>query len=286
LGPPTTSLDVLDVDVLGVVCDQELEAGFQRVGCEEMSFDVAVPDVCDERGCGLIVDVHGYTGNGAIAEQHTGMQDLGNDAGYVVVQPNNPKSSWEAEVDDDRVRSFMEQLIDGLALDRNRVHIGGFSEGGWMTWRFVCDNSDLIASAAPIGAGASYPNEEQPEPPGVSCDFNSEGFPAEQVDILYMHGRSDTDVPFETAIEQRDLVVAAWDMVETEILADEPDYRWTRWTSPQGTVFEFLEHDWTRGLPGGHCYPGALGQVGCGTDTPVNYGEAALQFYIDNPKNP
>jgi len=139
--------------------------------------------------------------------------------------------------------TFMVELPNGigLALDRNRVHIGGFSQGGWMTWRFVCDNSDLIASAAPIGAGATYPDEETV--PGISCDFNAEGFPTEQVDILYMHGRSDPDVPFETAIEQRDLVVAAWDIVETEILVDEPDYRWTRWTSPEGTVFEFLEHD-------------------------------------------
>ena len=280
----TRSQATTSLDVLGVVCEQDLVAGFQNIGCEEMSFDVALPGVCNEGGCGLIVDVHGYTGNGALAEQHTGMQALGNDAGYVVVQPNNTKDSWDPKVDDDRVRSFMDQLIDGLALDINRVHIGGFSQGGWMTWRFVCDNSDLIASAAPAGAGASYPADEPVS--GVSCDFDAESLPAAQVDILYIHGRSDSDVPFETAVEQRDLVVSAWEMVESDIVADEPDYLWTRWASPKGTVFEFLEHDWRGGFLGGHCYPGGSGKVGCGTDTPVNYGEAALQFYIDHPKNP
>jgi hypothetical protein len=50
-------------------------------------------------------------------------------------------------------------------------------------------------------------------------------------------------------------------------------------------VFEFLEHDWQGGFLGGHCYPGASGRVGCGTDTPVHYGEIALQFYVDHPKD-
>jgi poly(3-hydroxybutyrate) depolymerase len=248
-----------------------------------MSFDVAVPGVCSEIGCGLIVDVHGYTGDGTLAEQHTGLQSLGNDAGYVVVQPNNPEQSWDYLVDADRIRSFMDQLIDGLALDRDRIHFGGFSQGGTMTWRFICDHSDLIASAAPAGAGASYADDFPI--PSISCDFDTQGSPSHETDILYVHGRSDTDAPFETALEQRDLVVSAWKMTETDVLIDEPDYRWTQWMSAQGTVFEFVEHNWQGGFLGGHCYPGREGKVGCGTDTPVAYGQAALQFYIDHPKN-
>ena len=264
------------------VCGQELTAGFQRIACEEMSFDVAVPEVCDIAGCGLIIDVHGRSTNGSFAERHTGMQGIGNAAGYVVVQPNSPQLSWNHETDDDRVRSFVDRLIEGLSLDRNRIHIGGFSQGGWMTWRFVCDHSDLIASAAPAGAGAS----DQIEPyPGVSCDFDADGSPAQQVDIFYTHGTEDHDVLFETAIQQRDLVIASWDMAQESVLADESDYRWTRWTNAEGTVFEFLEHDWQGGGMGGHCYPGVSAGIGCGTETPVHYGEAALQFYIDHPKS-
>jgi pimeloyl-ACP methyl ester carboxylesterase len=278
-----TSQPTNDGVVVGAVCGQDLTTGYSQVPCEEMSFDLAIPDACPEVGCGLIVDVHGYTGSGAVAEQHTGMQALGNDAGFVVVQPNNPEQSWDYTVDAGRIRSFLDQLIDGLALDSDRVHFGGFSQGGTMTWRFVCDHSDLIASAAPAGAGATY-LEDYPVP-AISCDFDTEGHPAHEVDILYVHGRSDTDVPFETAVEQRDLVVSAWELTETEILVDEPDYRWTRWTSPERTAFEFLEHDWRGGFLGGHCYPGRAGKVGCGTDTPVAYGEAALQFYISHPKN-
>jgi poly(3-hydroxybutyrate) depolymerase len=229
------------------------------------------------------VDVHGYGVKGAFANRHSGMQELGTAAGYVVVQPNNPSASWKPKDDDDRIYRFVEQLVEGLAVDRNRIHIGGFSQGGWMTWRFVCDHSDLIASAAPIGAGATY-LEDEPVP-GVSCDFDASGTPAEQVDILYVHGTADTDAPFETALKQRDLVIDAWDMTESALLADEPDYRWTRWTSAERTDFEFLEHDWSGGILDGHCYPGATGTVGCGDDTAIDYGETALAFYVDHPKN-
>jgi hypothetical protein len=152
-----------------------------------------------------------------------------------------------------------------------------------MTWRFICDHADVIGSAAPIGAGATDVVGD-PES-GVSCDFDSSGMPEREVDILYVHGTTDPDEPFASALRERDLVINAWAMQESAVLADEADYRWTRWTSPKGTVFEFLEHDWSGGVLGGHCYPGADAQVGCGAETAVDYGEAALAFYMEHPKD-
>jgi len=230
------------------------------------------------RSCGLIVDIPGGVESGEIAERHTGMQELGNAAGYVVVQPDSPLDGWAYAVDSVRIRSFLDQLIEALGVDRTRVHIGGHSSGGFMAWVFVCDHADLIASAAPLGAGASL--GEQP-----SCDFDVAGHPAEEVDILLAHGRNDEIVPFGTALAQRNLVVTAWAMTETAVLVDEPTYRWTRWTSPHGTVLEFLEFDWSGGALGGHCYPGVTDRIGCGSDTPVHYGKAALDFYIAHPRD-
>ncbi len=126
-----------------------------------------------------------------------------------------------------------------------------------MTWWFECDHADLIASAAPNGAAASF---------------------------LYNDvGRLETEVPFETAVTQVDLIVISWDMTEADRVADEADYRWSRWMSPTGTMLELIEHDWSGGGLGGHCYPGSPPAfVGCGSDTAVG---AALQFYIDHPKD-
>jgi poly(3-hydroxybutyrate) depolymerase len=261
-----------------VVCGQGFGAGLSTVECEDLSFDVALPEICLEGSCGVIVDVPGGVENGESAERHTGMQELGNAAGYVVVQPNNPGRWWDYPVDSVRMRSFLDQLIEELDVDQNRVHIGGHSAGGYMAWILVCDHADLIASAAPLGAGASTADSP-------SCDFDDPGQPSEEVDIFLAHGRNDTMVPFDTALAQRDLVVTTWDMTETEVLADDPAYRWTQWTSPQGTVFEFLEFAWSGGFLGNHCYPGASAEIGCGSGTPVHYGEAALDFYIAHPKD-
>lgn len=63
--------------------------------------------------------------------------------------------------------------------------------GGHVAWNFVCDHADLVASAAPLGAGASTESD-------VSCDFDVAGSPAEKVDILLAHGRNDLMVPLET----------------------------------------------------------------------------------------
>lgn len=261
-----------------MVCGQTIGAGFSAVRCEDMVFDVALPELCLGGSCGLIVDVHGYSGSGKDAESHTGMQGLGNAVGYVVVQPNSPGITWDFPIDSVGIRSFLDQLIPALDIDTNRVHIGGHSDGGYITWIFICDHADLVASAAPLGAGASTES-------GMSCDFDVAGSPSEDVDILLAHGRNDDIVPFDTALTQRDLVVTNWAMTESETLADEPTYRWTRWTNPEGTVFEFLEFDWQGGMLGNHCYPGVTDAVGCGSETPVHYGEAALEFYIAHPKD-
>jgi pimeloyl-ACP methyl ester carboxylesterase len=276
---PTTTIAPVTADAIGdrVVCGETLRAGLSTVECEAISFDVSVPAICLEGSCGVIVDIPGGVENGEFAERHTRMQQLGGAAGYVVVQPSSPSGGWDYSTDSVRIRSFLDQLIGALDLDRKRVHIGGHSLGGFMAWVFVCDHADLIASAAPLGAGASTDGL-------VSCDFDAPGHPSQEVDIFLAHGRNDQIVPFSGALAQRDLVVTSWDMTETAVLASEPTYRWTRWTSARGTVFEFLEFDWTGGELGGHCYPGVTEEVGCGSDTPVHYGEAALDFYIAHPR--
>ncbi len=72
---PTTSTSVTDPAKV-VVCGQTIGAGFSEVLCEDMSFDVALPERCFGGSCGLIVDIHGYSASGKDAESHTGMQGL------------------------------------------------------------------------------------------------------------------------------------------------------------------------------------------------------------------
>ena len=202
------------------------------------------------------------------------MRALGNAAGFVVVQPNSTSGGAAASRD----RTFLDALIHALDIDTNRVHAGGGSTGGFQTWHFICDHADLIASAAPHASGSG-------NAPGESCDFSETRSPAEQVDILISHGRNDNRVRFVRGTHQLDLVVQNWDLTVDQVLVEEDDYTWTRWTNDLGTVVEFLAFDWTKPNGYGHCYPGGVGPAGCSTDDPVHYGEAALAFYLAHPKN-
>ena len=255
-------------------CMEGLEPGHTPLPCGGFVYDLAIPDACFSESCGLIVDFRPNVLTGDETDVETNMRALGNAAGFVVVQPNSTSGRDAAYRD----RIFFDALIVALDIDANRVHVGGGSTGGFQTWHFICDHADLIASAAPHASGRSNaPNE--------SCDFTKDRSPAEQVDILISHSRYDNRVRFERGTDQLDLVAQSWDLAVDQVLIEEDDYTWTRWTNDIGTVVEFLEFDWTKPNGYGHCYPGGVGPAGCSPDNPVHYGEAALAFYLAHPKN-
>ena len=244
-------------------CVASLVPGSSAVPCEGEVYDLGIPEECFATPCGLIVDFPPSGLNGEQTDAYTNMKALGNAAGYVVVQPNSSRAGKD--------RTFFDALIDALDIDVSRVHVGGASAGGSQAWYFVCHHADLIASAAPHASGRVY------------CESEGNRLPDEQVDILMLHGRKDST--FAQAVTQLEFVIGSWGMTANEVLADEPTYQWTRWTNEQGTVLEFVEFDWTTPTGDGHCYPGGVGSGGCGIDTPIHYGEAALDFYIAHPKD-
>ncbi len=266
-------------------CIRDVSTGFRQIDCEELQFDVEVPEVCLERACGLIFDVHGLGMNAELEELHTKIRQVGTGGGYIVVQPSAPgmvpDTSWDNDVNDAHVFAFMQRIIASFHVDADRVHIGGLSQGGFMTWRFICEHADVIASAAPIAAGQDSAGQR-------GCDFASAA--SRQVPIFYTHGRTDGLVPFTTASAQRDTVLAAYGLSESEVVEMSAEHDWRRYRNPAGTVFEFLEHDWETAFAlgarplGGHCVPGSGEFLGCGADNAVNWGQAVVQFYMDHPR--
>jgi poly(3-hydroxybutyrate) depolymerase len=183
----------------------------------------------------------------------------------------------------------MQHVMDVWHVDAKRIHFDGYSMGGWMTWRMLCAHSDILASVAPIAAGTANPG----------CFTGSE--PAKKIPILYTHGRNDGLVQYATATPQRDAVLAAWyPGVTPVVLGKDTDYEWDRWTSPEGNVFEFIQHDWecrftlaTLALKG-HCFPGNDQFLGCDQPFPdgglppgaahqMDWGKTVLQFFVDHP---
>jgi hypothetical protein len=84
-------------------------------------------------------------------------------------------------------------------VDPAKIHIMGYSQGGAMAWRFVCNHSDLIASAAPLSANEG---ECHTDTQTVTCDFTANPphppvDAAHKVHIFYAHGTNDDRVHFE-----------------------------------------------------------------------------------------
>jgi len=90
--------------------------------------------------------------------------------------------------------AFLEAAIDGVcrqhAVDRRRVYMMGFSNGGMMTCRFAAERSSLLAAAASVsGAIGSRALQGQPAWPVQ--------LPEHPVPFLIMHGDADERIPFK-----------------------------------------------------------------------------------------
>ena len=48
--------------------------------------------------------------------------------------------------------------MEAFDVDRDRVHFTGFSQGGFMTWKFICDHADIVLEHLRHTNGHVYPD--------------------------------------------------------------------------------------------------------------------------------
>ena len=288
-GSSEVSADMSAETVLG--CSMPSSAGHHEAKCQGLVFDLHVPAACAKGGCGLVVDVHGATMDAEMQDYNTDLRALGEQLGYVVVQPNAmpppPTSAW-LTADDAVVLDFTKSAIVALAIDSKRVHFTGFSQGGWMGWRMVCKQPDLFASVAIAAACSSYGGE--------GCSFQAGQVPSKPLPVLYMHGKLDVLQPWWCAEQQIAGLTKGWQLKQTQVVAQDSDHLWQRLATPGGTTVELVQHSYSALSPalGGHCYPGSpdvfpkyFGQVagfGCTGKSAFHWGKVAMGFFAAHPK--
>lgn len=274
-------------------CVTHPAAGVQRIPCNGLVHDVLVPKACLTRPCGVVLDIHGLTMDAAMQDRNTGMRALGRQHGYIVVQPNAnpapPASSWKTGEDDAKVLAFLSDLEAAFHPDPARIHATGFSQGGLMTWRFLCNHPERFASLA-IGSACSYPTQ-------VACSFSGDEVPPGRIPLLYMHGEKDVIYLFAAAEAQRDAVARGWSLREDATLSQDAGHRWTRWIGDGGEVFEFVQHAYKAKseVLRGHCYPGSTDPGGldgqlfsfaCEDASAFAWGRIAMDFFLAHPRRP
>lgn len=140
----------------------------------------------------VVVSMHGFLSNPNSQAVISGWHRLADREGFLVVYPQgtsfpkrwNAGVPWGAAPVDDV--QFFRRMLDDLstvaAVDRSRVYVNGFSNGGGMTVRIACEASDQVAAIGTVAAAV------------VGLENCS---PSRPVPAMAFHGTADPVVPYE-----------------------------------------------------------------------------------------
>jgi polyhydroxybutyrate depolymerase len=167
-----------------------------NVGGEERSFTVHIPPSYRRlvlRPTPLVLSFHGYRNFPLFQRVFSGLDHKANRAGFIVVYPRGTGeplsfngqgccgSAFNEGVDDVAFTDAMlDELERKLCIDRRRVYVTGFSNGGFMAQRLACERAERFAAAASVG-GLLDP---------TACA------PARPISMLEFHGTADGTVPY------------------------------------------------------------------------------------------
>ena len=135
-----------------------------------------------------------------------------------------------------RLQGFLEDASAVEGVDSDRVHVMGFSQGGFATWNLLCLASATVCSVAPLAAsgrdswGAGY---------GSTC-FDSGPGPAVQRPIFYTMGRLDRLAPMVNGNAQRDYVLEDYGLSDSTDTYHSEQYTTRIWSGPGQTTFRYV----------------------------------------------
>ena len=149
--------------------------------------------------------LHGLGGTAEETMQGTRLPLLGEQAGFISVFPNAIAHRWNhfpaGAVPPSYVQNWQQQAASGVpddvaflralvaeltlrrVADPKRIYIAGFSAGGFMSMRMVCEDPELFAAAALISSS-------MPEPAGARCH------PRLPTPLYALKGTADQNEPY------------------------------------------------------------------------------------------
>lgn len=256
----------------------------------------------------LVIVVHGAFDTDEGMAAFSGFSKLADSEGFIVMYPNGIGilgylQHWNAghccgkaaddEIDDvGFITAAVEDLCARFNIDRKRIYMTGFSNGGMFTYRFGAERSGLLAAIAPLAAtigGRASPDKPEWRPPRPE-------FP---LPVLVMHGLADDDVPFNGGVSPyrggvrtylsvpesvrfwRDRNACAGDPV-SETLFDGAVHKITWPGCPRNApVVLYTIKDW------GHYWPGPYFTRNLDANHPLKHFDAAKiiwHFFKQHPK--
>ena len=166
--------------------------GFLQVGNLKRAYDLHVPSSYNsQKPIPLVLAFHGVGASGKTMAEMTGLSQLAEQSGFIVVYPDAIRKHWDArrgsQPETTNDVGFISALIDDLGqrytLDRRRIYVTGFSNGGTFAFRVACELSNKITAFAAISA-------TMPENVSRTCK------PVKPMSVLLMHGTKDSVIPY------------------------------------------------------------------------------------------
>jgi polyhydroxybutyrate depolymerase len=239
----------------------------------------------------LVLVLHGSGADGSTVEMQSGMDHLADSAQFIVAYPNGATmlfglgSDWNAgkccgnavrsNVDD---LAFLRATVDDVArhvpVDRRRIYVAGFSDGGRMAYHVACDAASMVAA---IGVVAGSVVDD-------SC------VPSRPVPVIVFHGTADDEVPFSAAPEANTatplLPAVAPPSVRFWATTNRCQQATTRLESPHVTRVQFAscaaDVVFYNIDGGGHAWPGGRkdGDGGAEPTSELNASAAMIRFFL------
>jgi poly(3-hydroxybutyrate) depolymerase len=151
-----------------------------------------VPAANRGRRVPLVIALHFATGSGAAMERNTGLTEEARKAGFDIAYPTASASNrWWTPPDLPKLRRTIAAIERTACIDRRRLYVVGWSNGGTAAVRAACELRDTVAAVVLFAAAV---NAER------SCT------PARTPSVLEIHGTADPLWPYSRARA----FVAAW----------------------------------------------------------------------------
>jgi polyhydroxybutyrate depolymerase len=139
-----------------------------------------------------IIVLHGQTSTAAWTAENSGFGDTAAAHRFTAVFPQGIRKQWNdgrearaADIDD---VGFLHRLVTALVgrgiADPKQIYIAGVSNGGMMTFRMLCEASELFAGAATVIAN-------MPARIGANCA------PRKPMPVVMFNGTADPLVPYD-----------------------------------------------------------------------------------------
>jgi predicted esterase len=284
----TVAVDALPGEPAVNDCITDVSAGDHKFTCDGITYLVMVHPQCLEKQCGLIFDIHGATMSGLQMRDNTLLHEIAPQAGFIYVNPSkvdaNTGGTWDLTRDPPKVGAAFDKVIAAFKVNPKRIHVTGFSQGGFTTFWFLQNKNAVLASAAPF-AGAL----EQP-------DWATDAWQP-RVPMLIVNGSTDSASQIAESDAMVETFVSGFGLTGGDEIAGDAGYAWKKWTGA-GMDLEYIVHEYGgQAVLAGHCIPGGIDVPGapnnfslnattCTTGGPYfSWGDTVLKWFIDHPKS-